>query len=95
MQRARLLIDGTLDGSFQPGTVINNAVRTLALDASGNVLIGGFFTQVGSMTRNRLARLINTGAFDMSYGDLAGASSIVSAVVLAPNGQVLVGGVFP
>ena len=90
----RLLLDGTMDGNFQPGTGPNNSVRSLALDASGNILLGGTFTQVNGVNRNRVARLTATGTLDANFGDPAGANATVNAVALVPGGQVLVGGVF-
>ena len=90
----RLLLDGTMDGSFQPGTGPNNSVRSLALDASGNILLGGSFTQVNGVSRNRVARLTPTGSLDASYGDPTGANNNVNAMALLPGGQVLVGGIF-
>jgi uncharacterized delta-60 repeat protein len=90
----RLMPDGSMDGTFQPGTGPNNLVRSIALEPNGNLLIGGGFTQVDGTSRNRLARLTPTGALDASYGDPAGANAPVNTVALLPNGQAVIGGVF-
>ncbi|MGY3088601.1 putative delta-60 repeat protein [Hymenobacter sp. UYAg731] len=90
----RFLSDGTIDNTFQTGTGPNSSVRSMARDPSGNIIIGGAFTQVNGINRNRLARLTSTGALDVNYGDPAGASSTVNAVALTPGGQAVVGGAF-
>jgi uncharacterized delta-60 repeat protein len=54
---ARLNANGSLDLSFNPGTGANAVVRTIALQADGNVLIGGDFTTVNGTVRPYVARL--------------------------------------
>lgn len=54
---ARLHADGSLDGSFNAGTGANDAVRSIALQSDGKLLIGGDFTTVNGVVRPHLARL--------------------------------------
>jgi uncharacterized delta-60 repeat protein len=54
---ARLNADGSLDGSFNPGTGADGVVRAIALQADGNVLIGGDFSTVNGVARPGVARL--------------------------------------
>ena len=58
---ARLHPDGRLDRSFDPGTGVTGGpdpgVVTLAVQADGQVLIGGDFTHVDSVPRAGIARL--------------------------------------
>ena len=54
---ARLNADGSLDETFNPGTGVNNTVRTTALQADGKIIIGGYFTSYNGTTINRIARL--------------------------------------
>lgn len=54
----RLNSNGTVDNTF-PITTINGNVYATLIQEDGKVLIGGNFTQVDSLTRNRLARLTN------------------------------------
>src|SRR5438552_13991834 len=51
---ARLNPDGTLD-AFNPNA--NNTVNSIAVQADGKILAGGFFTTIGGQTRNNIARL--------------------------------------
>ena len=52
---ARLTADGTLDPGANPGP--NNYVHGLALQADGKIVAVGDFTQIGSQSRSRIARL--------------------------------------
>lgn len=90
----RLLLNGTADNTFQVGAGPNNTVRSIALDPAGNILIGGYFTQVNGINWGRVARLTATGSLDAAYGDPIGANNTVNTVVLAATGQVYVGGGF-
>lgn len=54
---ARLNADGSLDSGFNPGTGANGAVRSIAPQSDGNVLIGGDFTTANDVVRPHLARL--------------------------------------
>jgi uncharacterized delta-60 repeat protein len=55
---ARLNADGTLD-SFNPGS--GSDVYGIAIQPDGKIVVGGFFTTMGGVTRNRIARLWNDG----------------------------------
>lgn len=54
---ARLATDGSLDSRFVMDGGPNNAVRAIATQADGKILIGGSFTAVNGTTRGYLARL--------------------------------------
>src|SRR5439155_5412087 len=57
---ARLNPDGTLDTAFNPNA--NDIVQSIAVQADGKILVGGFFTSIGGQTRNPIARLNPVGA---------------------------------
>jgi uncharacterized delta-60 repeat protein len=83
---ARLNPDGMLDTSFNAGA--SASVDAIALDAGGNILVGGHF----SGTRHHLARLTPTGSIDLAFDpDVDG--PVLSIVVLG-NGRILIGGSF-
>src|SRR5207253_1576389 len=73
---ARLNADGTLDNSFLNGQTGANRIGSvfdLALQLDGKLLIGGDFTIVNGVARNRVARLNADGTVDTSFGNgLAG-----------------------
>ena len=91
---ARLNANGTLDAAFNPGTGTNGAPRHLALQPDGKVLIGGEFTEVDGVARNRIARLNANGTLDTTFNPGAGADYIVNSVSVQPDGKVLIGGWF-
>jgi uncharacterized repeat protein (TIGR01451 family)/uncharacterized delta-60 repeat protein len=91
---ARLEGDGLLDLSFNIGAGANGAVRTIAVDPSGRILIGGDFTVFNGVVANRIARLNPDGSLDKTFDVGTGPNAPVRMVVLQPDGRVLVGGEF-
>ena len=100
---ARLNADGSGDSSFNPGAGANAAVRQIALQPDGRVLIGGDFYWDNGTFRNNVARLQADGSLDSSFNpdlppgvDISGAydgSTATAAFALQPDGKVLVVGV--
>ena len=71
------------------------AAYSLAVQSDGRVLIGGNFTTVNGVSRNRIARLSADGSLDTTFlNGLAGATSIVQSIAVQPDGRVLIGGEF-
>ncbi len=91
---ARLNPDGSLDGSFLPGTGANNIVYTAALQSNGKYLVGGAFTSFSGANRNRIVRLNTDGSIDQSFTVGTGFNDIVKSIALQPDGKVLVAGEF-
>jgi uncharacterized delta-60 repeat protein len=54
---ARLNTDGSLDATFNIGSGFGNDVLTTAIQSDGKIIVGGNFSNVSSLSRNRLARL--------------------------------------
>ena len=92
---ARLNTDGTLDTTFTNAGV-NAQINSIALTSSGQILIGGTFTKVGSATRSGVARLNADGSLDTSFAPvLTGHYGVqIYAVASQTDGKVLVGGAF-
>jgi uncharacterized delta-60 repeat protein len=91
---ARLLEDGTPDPTFNPAAYADNTVEAVAVQLDGKVILGGSFTQVNGVTRNRLARLNADGTLDVTFDPGVGFNSTVSAVAIQADGRILVGGSF-
>ena len=89
---ARLLPTGFLEPKFDAFLNINAAVRSIAVQENGSVLVGGGFTMVNGVARNGLARLTSYGTLDSALDP--GAGGVVSSVALQGDGQILVGGNF-
>ncbi len=94
---ARLDADGSLDGTFNPGTSSNGSafagtVFSLAVQLDGKVLVGGDFTELGGQSRTNIGRLNPDGAVDGSFNP--GANNVVRCMTVQGDGKVLVGGWF-
>ena len=103
---ARLNADGTLDTGFNPSA--NGAVRTMALQAEGKVVVGGDFGSFGpnsstlSTSRRRIARLNADGTVDPGFDPTVNYAVVfppsvnpsVYTVAVQTDGKVLLGGVF-
>jgi len=91
---ARLNADGSLDASFN-ATSAGSSVNALAVQpADGGILLGGGFTSVNGVSRNRMARLNADGSLDYGFNPGSGASSTVRAIAVQPGGKIVIGGDF-
>ncbi|MEQ1861332.1 MAG: delta-60 repeat domain-containing protein [Chthoniobacteraceae bacterium] len=94
---ARLEANGTLDGSFNIGGAGTDiVVFSLAQQADGKLLLGGWFSTVNGAAANRIARLETNGTLDTGFsaGVDGGAGAIVHCVAVQPDGKVVIGGNF-
>ncbi len=91
---ARLLADGSLDPTWDPGAGPNSTVSSLALMPDGKLVIGGSFSQVGGVARQFLARLTTTGALDSTFVVGTGLNNLPIALAAQSDGRLLVGGQF-
>ena len=91
---ARLNTNGSVDTSFDPGAGANFLVTALAIQADGKVLLGGAFTSINGITRNRIARLNTDGSVDTSFDPGTGANSWVFDLAVQADGKVLLVGRF-
>ena len=102
---ARLNVDGSLDGSFDPGSGISGvsgesggspAVFTLALQADGKIILGGSFLAVNGRVHPSLARLNRDGTLDETFnakvGGLGHNGPDVRQVVVQVDGKILLAG---
>ncbi len=80
----------TTSGASSP----TNRVNALALQADGQLLVGGSFGAVDGLPKYGVARLEPGGNPDGSFVTTAPLNGTVSSVALQPNGRVLVGGTF-
>jgi len=80
---ARLLSNGQLDLSFDPGLGANFTVLVLQPQSNGKIIIGGFMTRVGVANRNHIARLNEDGTLDTIFDVGTGADATVYCLALA------------
>jgi uncharacterized delta-60 repeat protein len=93
---ARLNTDGTLDTSFDPAP--SSSVLSLAIQANGQILVGGNFTSfepngaTSGTLRSYLGRINTDGTLDSTFNPKANGS--VGLVNLLTSSTALVGGAF-
>jgi uncharacterized delta-60 repeat protein len=97
----RLNPDGSADNSFNIGSGIlnytfgkSNVVYTMYIKSDGKIFIGGDFTNVNGSFINFIVHLNSDGSTDTSFNSGAGANDDVHAIVVQPDGKILVGGNF-
>ncbi len=90
---ARILADGSLDASFDPGNGANDDVLSSALQPDGKIIIGGAFMYYNA-TRHRIARIDADGSLDASFDPGTGADNVVYTTTLQPDGRIIIGGWF-
>jgi uncharacterized repeat protein (TIGR01451 family)/uncharacterized delta-60 repeat protein len=91
---ARLLPNGSLDASFNPGFAADGNVMALAVQPNNAIILGGAFQHFNLISRNSIARLTASGALDTSFDPGSGFDDIVYSLVRQPDGNILAGGQF-
>jgi uncharacterized delta-60 repeat protein len=90
----RLNANGSVDQTFGLGNGINNSALSLALQSDGRIIVGGQFSQVDLTQRFNLARLNTNGSVDLSFDPGNGPNGDVNAIVIQPDGRIVIGGTF-
>ena len=91
----RAQVAGTLDAAFNPDATGNRGtVFATAVQPDGKIVIGGLFTSIGGVPRNRLARLNADGSLDATFDPGTGVDGFIVTIAVQPDGKILVGGGF-
>ena len=108
----RLDARGELDLTFRGPRVEDNdaRIRVLTLQQDGKLLLGGFFSAIGEVSRHGITRLLPNGELDSNFNPQLGANTIllergydstswttnalIESLVVQPDGKVVVGGRF-
>lgn len=91
---ARLNANGSPDTTFDPGSGPNRLPEALAMQSDGRIVLGGNFSTVDGVTRNRIARLNSDGSLNGSFDPGLGANGSVNALAVQADGKVVMGGAF-
>jgi uncharacterized delta-60 repeat protein len=91
---ARILTNGFVDQTFDPGSGADGFVSSIVLQPDGKVLVGGGFTSMDNISRYGIARLNDDGSLDATFDVGAGANGSVHAIALQPDGKVIIAGDF-
>jgi uncharacterized delta-60 repeat protein len=73
-------------------SIVGGVVYATAVQPDGKIVIGGFFTTVLGVTRNRIARLNTDGTLDTAFNP--NASGGVYSIAVQADGKILAGGGF-
>jgi uncharacterized delta-60 repeat protein len=91
---ARLKANGSLDGSFNPGSGADDTINCAAIQPDGKVLVGGLFQRLNNVLCPKIARLNPDGSNDTNFCSNFDADGNVNAIAVLTNGSVMVGGAF-
>ena len=95
---ARFLPDGALEdtSTFDIGDGLLNYINALAVQPDGKIVIAGYFLEVNGSVRTRIARLLPNGSVESTatFNTGTGASSSIEAMVLQPDGKIIIAGDF-
>ena len=87
---ARLDATTGLADSFNPNA--NLDVDSIAVQADGKILAGGFFTSIGGQTRNSIARLDPMTGLADSFSTSSAMGNEVLSIAVQADGKILAGG---
>jgi len=88
----RLEPNGVIDGTFSTAGGVNERVAAMALQSDGKILLGGDFTTLRNVSRQRLGRLNGNGTLDTNF--IAHVNGSVFAIAIQADDKILVGGNF-
>ncbi len=90
---ARLNTDGSLDTGYNAaGSGFTGVVYALALQADGQLVVGGFVISYNAVSAGSILRINADGTLDNTFN--ANLNGNVSSLAVQPDGRLLVGGAF-
>ncbi|MBK9989575.1 MAG: hypothetical protein IPP19_02265 [Verrucomicrobia bacterium] len=91
---ARLNADGSLDTTFDPGTIFDagSVLYSVAVQSDGKIIVGGYFTSAGNNTR--ILRLNADGTLDTTFNVGTGFSANPQSMAVQSDGKIVVAGLF-
>ncbi len=94
---AHINTDGSLDTAFSTAAApgIDFTVTAIGLQSDNRIVVGGQFLTANGLIRNHIARLLPSGAPDLTINFGDGANGDVDAIAIQPDDQmILIGGGF-
>lgn len=91
---ARILPDGEIDNTFNIGAGFNGLVYAIVAQEDEKVIVGGSFTKYNGAPAIRIVRLLQNGLLDTTFNVGIGADAVVEALLVQPDGKILVAGRF-
>lgn len=93
----RLNADGTLDQSFNIGTINIEPqyfIWKVAIQQDGKIIIGGTFTSINNVPQSYLSRLNSDGSIDNSFHIGTGVNYVVFSITTQADGKIIIAGAF-
>ncbi|MGH2667253.1 DUF7619 domain-containing protein [Flavobacterium sp.] len=90
----RLNSDGSIDYTFNMGSGFDEKVKAIAVQADGKILVGGAFSSFNGTPARFIARFNADYTRDLTFDVGLGFNNAVNAIVIQPDGKILVGGDF-
>ncbi|MGZ4984447.1 MAG: delta-60 repeat domain-containing protein [Chthoniobacterales bacterium] len=88
---------GSLDSSFDglPGATDSfPVIYTIATQSDGKILVGGLFSTFNGSPHNNIVRLKQDATIDSAFDGTLGTSGWVRAILVQPDGKIVIGGNF-
>ena len=82
-----LNVDGSLDGSFDPGTTFSKSVNTFAIQPDGKIIVAG-----SSQVNRVFKRLNQDGTVDINFNTASQFNSVPECIAIQTDGKIVVGG---
>ncbi|WPO79902.1 T9SS sorting signal type C domain-containing protein [Flavobacterium sp. KACC 22761] len=90
----RVLPDGTVDASFNVTSGFNSQVYAMEIQSDGKIIVAGNFAKYNDVSAGKIIRLMPDGSRDSSFNTGSGADGIIEAILIQPDGKILLGGRF-
>ncbi|WP_163409884.1 calcium-binding protein [Flavobacterium ajazii] len=91
---ARILTDGNLDASFVTGSGTPANINAVQIQPDGKIILAGNFIKFNGVDANKIVRLNSDGSIDVGFSTGTGFDNDINAMVLQPDGKIILGGEF-
>jgi uncharacterized delta-60 repeat protein len=90
---ARLNTSGTIDNTFTFSGITNSTIRKVKVQSDDKILVGGNFTTINGIAKNRITRLNADGSSDATFLG-TGANNYVLDIEIQSDNKILLSGDF-
>ncbi|MBX2827802.1 MAG: T9SS type A sorting domain-containing protein [Flavobacteriaceae bacterium] len=90
----RLNADGSLDETYFTTAFPGGTVIEVSLTPSGKLIYGGEFESYQGSPRKYLVQTFEDGILDASFNPAIGANGSIREIIVQPDGNILLGGLF-
>lgn len=85
---------GSVDPAFASGTGADDQITAIVPLGTGKILVAGYFTEFNGTPIGGIARLNSDGTLDNTFVSGTGFDNAVNAMVVQPDGKIILGGTF-